>query len=456
VVRVFALAMASLAVPAWSGCAENVRTAIPPAPTSGAGTRRAPLQQSPAYAERLLHRFASSPDAASPEAGLIFDSAGNLYGTTTAGGAHQSCPGGYGYGCGTVYAISAGKERIVYSFAGNPDASSPFAGLLLQGKTIYGTTASGGDVGPCYAYGGDGCGTVFEIHKGGKERLLYQFQGNFGSGKGDGQGPMGGLVADGAGNLYGTTPFGGANESGTIFRVTKSGVETVLYSFTGEGDGARPYSGVIRDDAGNLYGVAYFGGQGECTGGCGTVFELQASGAFETLYRFAGGADGGNPIGGMAMDAAGNLYGTAQNFGDTGCNKRGGNPGCGTVFKISAARKFKVLHVFGGSPDGATPSENVILDAQGNLYGTTSFGGDKRCNGGYSCGTVFEVEAGGTESVLHAFTGGAKDGEVPYGGVIRDQAGDLFGTTVSGGVGPCNRGCGIVFELSPPQQRQPR
>lgn len=403
-----------------------------------------------AYTETLLHRFAGSPDAASPEAGLILDASDNLYGTTIAGGHHRGCPGGYETGCGTVFTIAAsGEERLLYSFRGRPGASAPFAGLLLRAGNLYGTTASGGNVRTCYVYGGDGCGTVFKIDKTGAETTLYAFQGNFGSGKADGQGPMGGLVSDAAGSLFGTTPFGGKYESGTVFKISKNGTESVLYSFTGAADGARPYPGVIRDAAGNLYGVTYFGGHSHCAGGCGTVFELSKGGSLTTLYRFNGTKDGGNPRGGLVIDPAGNLYGTAQNYGDLNCNKRGGNPGCGTVFKLEPSGKFTILHTFSGSPDGATPSESLTLDEAGNLYGTASFGGDESCNGGYSCGVAFEVSPSGQESVIYTFTGGATDGEVPYGGLVRDSSGNFYGTTVSGGVGPCSQGCGIVFKLTP-------
>jgi uncharacterized repeat protein (TIGR03803 family) len=402
------------------------------------------------YTETVLHRFKSSPDAASPEAGVFVDKAGDVYGTTIAGGAYPGCPGGYNQGCGTVFEIdAAGKEHLVHSFAGDPDASEPFAGLFKSDGVFYGTTAAGGDYYPCYVYGGLGCGVVFKIDRQGRESILHNFKGNFGSGKGDGMDARGSLVSDSAGNLYGTTPYGGQYNYGTIFKVTKAGKETVLYSFMDATDGGRPYAGVIRDSAGNLYGVADTGAESACTGGCGTIFELEASGALKTLYEFTGKEDGGNPYGGMVMDAAGNLYGTAQNYGNVSCNKRGGNPGCGTIFKLDARHKFSVVHDFAGSPDGAVPSENLIVDANGNLYGTTSFGGDNDCNGGYSCGTVFEVTSQGYESVLHTFTGGKKDGEVPYGPVARDAAGNLYGTTVSGAIGPCNRGCGIVFKLSP-------
>lgn len=424
--------------------------ALPLGANAGSPNAAARASTATGYTETVLHRFASSPDAASPEAGLILDASGNLYGTTTAGGHRRGCPGGYDTGCGTVFTISAsGKEALLYSFRGRPDASQPFAGLLRKDGNFYGTTASGGNVKTCYVYGGNGCGTVFKIDQSGTETILHEFGGNFGSGPVDGQGPMGGLVSDRAGSLYGTTPFGGKDSSGTVFKLSKSGTETVLYSFTGAADGARPYSGVIRDAAGNLYGVTYFGGHGLCTGGCGTVFKLTRAGSLTTLYQFKGTKDGGNPRGGLVMDVAGNLYGTAQNYGDLNCNKRGGNPGCGTVFKLNPSNKLTVLHTFSGSPDGATPSESLTIDNEGNIYGTASFGGDESCNGGYSCGVAFEVSASGQESVIYTFTGGATDGEVPYGGLVRDSSGNLYGTTVSGGTGPCSQGCGLVFKLSP-------
>ncbi|HEY2473560.1 MAG TPA: choice-of-anchor tandem repeat GloVer-containing protein [Candidatus Cybelea sp.] len=441
----YAFAIYSLGILIASGCAAPVT----PSATPPLSVRRA--SGTSGYTETLLHRFKSSPDAASPEAGVILDTAGNLYGTTIEGGANQDCPGGYSQGCGAVYEVDAGgKYRVIYSFAGMPDASEPFASLLLRKGILFGTTAVGGNVTACYTYGGDGCGTVFKIDSAGTESLLYQFHGNFGSRKPDGQDPQGPLVADSAGNLYGSTAYGGKDQYGTIFKVSKSGKETVLYSFTGGSDGGRPYKGVIRNSAGNLFGVAYVGGGSGCLNGCGTVFELSSGGTLTTLYRFKGANDGGNPYGGLVMDSAGNLYGTAQNYGNVNCNKKGGNPGCGTVFRFSTKQKLKVLHVFAGSPDGAVPSETLTLDVHGNLYGTTSFGGDDSCNGGYACGVVFEIDSRGKESILHTFSGGKEDGEVPYGGVTRDAAGDLYGTTVSGGIGPCNSGCGIVFKLTPP------
>ncbi len=128
---------------------------------------------------------------------------------------------------------------------------------------------------------------------------------------------------------YGTTPCGGTDDYGTVFKVTSGGKETVLCSFTGGTDGGRPYAGVVRDATGNLYGVAYVGGPAGCLNGCGTIFELSRGNTLTTLYNFKGKRDGGNPIGGLVMDGAGALFGTAQNHGNLNCNKRGSNPGCG-------------------------------------------------------------------------------------------------------------------------------
>ncbi len=447
--RHYAIAVYCLAGLFGTGCAQStapyVNEQFSARQTNGTATT---------FTETVLHRFGGSPDGGNPEAGVILDAAGNIFGTTVEGGTHPGCPHGYGYGCGTVFTIeAAGKERVIYSFAGRPDASEPFAGLLARRGVLYGTTSAGGDSSPCYAYGGLGCGAIFKIGRQGGETVLYNFSGSPTSTENaDGQHPKSALVTDAAGNLYGTTPYGGQYDYGTVFELSKARVESVLYAFQGGTDGERPYAGVIRDGAGNLYGVTAAGGRtGPCGGGggCGTIFELTPSGSLTVLYRFKGKRDGGYPMGGLVMDPAGNLYGTTQSFGNLDCNKKGGNPGCGTVFELTTQHKLKVLHVFAGDPDGAEPTENLIIDSEANLYGTTSFGGDNTCNGGYSCGTVFEIDAHGHESVLHTFEGGKHDGLVPYGPVTRDAAGALYGTTVSGGVGPCQQGCGIVFKLNP-------
>jgi uncharacterized repeat protein (TIGR03803 family) len=405
------------------------------------------------YSERVVYKFLGSPDGANPEAGVILGFDGNLYGTTVEGGANVNCPGGFGMGCGTVFAIdSSGNERVVYSFAGSPDGSTPFASLLSDAAgNLYGTTAAGGNGKVCLSFNPDGCGTAFKIDAAGHESILHDFLGYFGSGRGDGEGPKGSLFRNADGSLFGATAYGGRRSAGVIFEIRPGRRERILHDFDGHGsDAGGSYAGLVRDSTGSFYGTTYQGGGGNCIGGCGSVFKLDPAGVFTTLYRFTGGKDGGNPYGGLVLDASGDLFGTAQNYGNLACNKQGGNPGCGTVFELDRSRKLTVLHTFAGSPDGASPTATLLRDASGDLYGATPFGGDASCNGGYSCGVVFKINTSGHESVLYTFKGGAHDGEVPYGGVYRDNAGDLFGTTVSGGKGPCQQGCGIVFELIPP------
>ncbi len=208
---------------------------------------------------------------------------------------------------------------------------------------------------------------------------------------------------------------------------------TVLYSFKGGADGSGPTASLIRDAAGNLYGTTFLGGDLKCgaRAGCGTVFKLDAAGNETVLYSFAGGAAGSSPFAGLIRDLEGNFYGTTVYGGDLNC----GNPsGCGTVFKLDATGKKTVLHRFTGPPDGSTPYGGLVRDPQGNLYGTTVFGG------GY--GTVFKLDVTGREAVLHNFAGGT-DGSYPGSGVIRDAAGNLLGTTTFGGPATV----GTVFKL---------
>ena len=199
----------------------------------------------------------------------------------------------------------------------------------------------------------------------------------------------------------------------------------VIYSFAGGSDGADPLAGLVRDAASNLYGTTYAGGDY----GSGTVFKLDTTGKEAVLHSFSGGPDGGYPYAGLILDAAGNLYGTADS---------GGSSGGGIVFKISSAGKETVLHSFKGGKDGEYPYASVIRDAVGNLYGTT-YGG-----GASGWGTVFEIDPTGKETVLYSFAGAA-DGASPEGGLVQDTAGHLYGTTKYGGA----LGAGTVFELSP-------
>ena len=263
--------------------------------------------------------------------------------------------------------------------------------------------------------------------------VLFDFGGKHGIS------PSAGLIGDANGNLYSTTQTGGTsgnciNRCGTVFRLDRNGKEKVLYSFTGGTDGGIPSAGLIQDAAGFLYGTTGAGGNADN----GTVFRVDKTGKEKVLYMFTGGLDGDGPKGGLSRDAAGNLYGTTVG---------GGVSNWGTVFKLDTTGKETVLYSFTGGTDGGSPLTNLVRDAAGNLFGTTSSGGivNSSCNG---CGTVFKVDPNGTETVVYAFRG-PPDGASPFAGLIRDAQGNFYGTTFSGGSGPCfsNSGCGTVFKL---------
>lgn len=265
--------------------------------------------------ETVLHRFAGGiSDGANPRGALVLDEAGNLYGTTTEGGA---------FGFGTVFMVAKdGTESVLYSFNGKEDGRTPYAGLARDSYgNLYGTTISGGAPdSTCLFRAEGGCGVVFMLSKAGKETVLYSF-----TGRADGGNSQAQLVRDSAGRLYGTTTFGGASGDGTVFVIESPGKETVLYSFKGTPDGYLPYAGVIRDSAGNLYGTTLQGGTAALP--YGTAFELSPSGQETILHSFSNKADGANPAyGGLSMDAAGNLFGT---------NLNGGNFDQGAAFRIA-------------------------------------------------------------------------------------------------------------------------
>lgn len=306
----------------------------------------------------VLYRFTGASGAA-PEAGLVRDTTGNWYGTTIQGGT---------FGFGTVFKLdSTGNETVLYNFSGGADGYTPAAGVILDGEgNLYGTTVWGGDA-RCDR--GQGCGTVYKLDASGNHTVLYTFTG----GNRDGGTPTNGsLIRDAAGNLLGTTAYNGAHGSGTIFKVHSDGTETTLYSFA---SGANPSSGLIADKQGNLYGETLWGG----TNQLGTVFKINGEGVATVLYNFAGGSDGSGPTGGLLLDSKGNLYGTTR-FGGTI-----GSYGYGTVFEIAQDDTETVLHQFVQNSDGLTPLGGLVMDAQGNLYGTTSQGG------AYNVGTVFRV-----------------------------------------------------------------
>jgi uncharacterized repeat protein (TIGR03803 family) len=322
---------------------------------------------------------------------------------------------------------------------------------------LYGTTVNGGNVSKC-PNSPVGCGVVYKLklNKGSYSyTVLYKFT------PPTGQESMAGLAIDKAGNLYGTTDQGGDLRCpegqgvgcGVVFKVDKAGDETVLHKFKGT-DGANPWGGghgagkLVLDATGSIYGTANSGGDLNCgqTGGCGVVFKVDKAGDETVLHAFTWGRDGGMPNSGLFRDANGNLYGTTYQGGNAGdCN----NPtaGCGVVFMVSAAGNYTVLHRFnGGADDGSRPQGDLMMDARGNLYGTTVTGGDYSCGSG-GCGTVFKLAPGKkgnwTVTLLHSFAGA--EGSYPYGGLVQDSAGNLYGTTGQGGVSSD----GVLFKITP-------
>lgn len=252
----------------------------------------------------------------------------------------------------------------------------------------------------------------------------------------DGAVPTAALIQDAAGNLYGTTSSGGSGV-GVVFKLDTSNHESVLHTFAGP-DGAVPHGSLVLDSFGNLYGTTSSGGAFDL----GTVFKIDTSGTESVLHSFAGNPDGARPYAGLAMDSSGNLYGTTEH---------GGSSGFGTIFKIDTVGSESVVHSFtGGSKDGADPKARLTLDTAGNLYGTTLNGGSD----GY--GTVFELDATSTETVLYNFTG-ASDGGNPFGSVTLGTDGTLYGTATSGGIhspyGCCKVGGGVVFSLTGASQQ---
>ena len=359
--------------------------------------------------EIVLHSFGAGPaDGIGPSAPVINGSDNNFYGTTTQGGQ---------YGKGTVFKVTpGGVETVLYSFgAAAGDGATPYAGLV-QGSdgNFYGTTENGG---------ASGAGTVFKVTPGGVEAVLYSFKGYAGS---DGSGPQSTLIQGSDGNFYGTTTSGGANtHGGTVFKITPEGVESVLYSFTRAADpigGIYPY-GLIQGSDGNLYGVTQFGGANDA----GTVFKMTPAGVMTWVYFFGSSAgDGANPM------LAGLIQGRDDNF--YGTTSAGGQSGNGTVFRITSGGVESVLYTFGSQPgDGGQPWGGLLLAADGNLYGTT-IGGGTSAHGTDDNGTVFKLTPAGVETVLYAFGGfTVGDGAFSEAGLVQDEDGNLYGTTSGGG-----------------------
>jgi uncharacterized repeat protein (TIGR03803 family) len=395
----------------------------------------------------VLYKFTGRTDGGWAEDNkLIFDAAGNLYGTTRAGGAHSN---------GAVFELTPNSdgtwsESVLYSFAGGADASSVRAGVTFDASgNLYGTSVFGGDHGE---------GAVFKLSHNSdgswSESVIYSF-----SGGSDGAWAIGGVVFDAAGALYGTTGYGGAQGGGVVFKLTQnsdgSWTESVLHSFTGKDGGYPDHANLVFDSAGNLYGAASDLQWGPC---CGTIFELmpQPDGSWKekVLHHFNGGKDGGTPESTLIFDQAGALYGTAAGGGSTAC-PRGYTSGCGVVFKLTpnadGTWTEHVLHTFRAGTDGATPLAGVVFDTAGNLYGTTYRGGFGQCSGvfgGPGCGTVFKLtpnsRGGWNETVLHRFH--ANPNANPFSQLIFDGVGNLYGTSAADGASSSHGG---VFEITP-------
>ncbi len=381
----------------------------------------------PPYKE--LYSFAGGTDGAQPF-GLVALN-GTLYGMTENGGASN---------LGTVFSVTpAGTEHVLYSFKGGNDGEYPFLeSLVAVNGILYGTTSEGG-TGKCPDNGGGTCGTVFSVTTSGKESVLYSFAG----GK-DGSDPN--SLIDVNGTLYGTTLVGGGtgcplhDGCGTVFSVTTTGKESVLYRFAGGTDGFAPFAGLTVLN-GTLYGTTDAGGgttgceSGQGDTSCGTVFAVTTAGKEHVVYRFASGADAQNPQAGL-IAVGGVLYGTSS---------QGGTGKQGTVYRVSTAGSEKVLHNFSGLTDGEYPTA-ALTDANGTLYGT-ALGGTGSC-GPIGCGVVFSISTSGTEKVVYDFKG-PPDGDAPDSGLL-DVDGTLYGTTVLGGSGSCSQngqGCGSVFKI---------
>jgi len=392
----------------------------------------------------VLHEFTGGEDGEIPLSGLTLDRGGNVYGTTTYG-ANQGCLGG----CGTVFRISrAGVFTTLYRFHGI-DGDGPEANVTIASDgTLYGTTEFGG---------AQGTGNVYRLQP--PTRAVANATGTwnetvihtFGA-YNDGEGVLpwwGSLIFDRAGNIYGTASAGGTGPCasggcGTVFELSPSNgawTYNVLYRFTCGADGATPFSGVVMDADGRLYGTT--DGNGSCQGG--TAYQLTPNGSGwteSTMHQFQNLDDGGEPVGGLVLDAAANVYGATGNGGSGG--------GAGVVYELiprGVGWTFTSLYRLPGG-EGAGPESALTMDAAGNLYGTTVYGGANRD------GSVFKLtynNGSWTYTDLHDFTGGA-DGSNPIGAVALDAGGNLYGTSEYGGTGgSCEFGfgCGVAWKITP-------
>jgi uncharacterized repeat protein (TIGR03803 family) len=301
-------------------------------------------------------------------------------------------------------------------------------GAFPQGALVHDTF---GNLFGTTTSGGIGDGTVYRIDRSGKETVFFTFNAFV-----SGITPATALTVDRAGNLYGIAD-GGPGGAGVLFKLSPLGDQQILFAFQGGLDNHNPKvptGGILLDKSGNLYGTTLFGGGGNCQLDCGTIYRLDAGGKFQVLYQFKGGPDGSQPFGPLVRDSAGSLYGVAQSGGDLSCPEFP-QAGCGTVFKLSKTG-LTVLHTFRGGKDGASPRPGLHLDAAGNVYGAAATGGSS------GNGTIFRISSDGTYTVLHNFT--QKEGTNPNGALISDDAGNLYGTAQLGGA----QNLGTAFQLT--------
>ena len=335
---------------------------------------------------------------------------------------------GGSYGYGTVYSINArGVKKTLHDFHGGSDGANPISGLVDVNGTLYGTTKRGGT--DCYQ-SDQRCGTVFAITTSGHEEVIYDFKGGS-----DGGAPVAGLVYVN-GLLYGTTLEGGAYGSGTVFSISTRGSESLLHSFGKGSDGWDPLWGDLIDVNGTLYGTTDQGG----SAGLGVVYSITPNGNYKVLHEFTGGSDGSHPDAAL-IDVGGTLYGTTTFGGGLGCRTKN-FPDCGTLFAVTTKGKENVLYDFTNADGGAWDPRGGLTELNGTFYGTTMYGGASQCGArtGYGCGTVYSVSMSGAEQVLHSFTGGGTDGANPV-ATLLDVKGTLYGTT--------QRAPGTVFALTP-------